>query len=73
MTPAPKSTYALGHRHLLGIEGLSAGEIRDLPHISYVEHSRRIGRKSISMLRAHPVHLSFEVSNMTRPATMSGA
>ena len=30
MTPASKSTFVLGHRHLLGIEGLSAADITGL-------------------------------------------
>src|SRR6202012_1577189 len=39
MTSASKSTFVLGHRHLLGIEGLSAADIAGLLDLSeeYVE------------------------------------
>ena len=30
MIPASKSTFVLGHRHLLGIEGLSAAHLKEL-------------------------------------------
>ncbi|MDU6728384.1 MAG: aspartate carbamoyltransferase catalytic subunit, partial [Bradyrhizobium sp.] len=34
MATSPKSTFVLGHRHLLGIEGLSAHDITGLLHLS---------------------------------------
>ena len=44
MTPASKSTFVLGHRHLLGIEGLSAADITGLLDLSeeYVELNRQV-------------------------------
>ena len=44
MTSASKSTFVLGHRHLLGIEGLSAADINGLLDLSeeYVELNRQI-------------------------------
>src|SRR4030088_2483779 len=46
MTPASKSTFVLGHRHLLGIEGLSAADITGLLDLSeeYVELNRQVDR-----------------------------
>src|SRR4051812_37932926 len=43
MTPASKSTFVLGHRHLLGIEGLSVADITGLLDLSeeYVELNRQ--------------------------------
>ena len=47
MTPASKSTFVLGHRHLLGIEGLSAADITGLLDLSeeYVELNRQVDKK----------------------------
>src|SRR3954453_10909240 len=43
MTSASKSTFVLGHRHLLGIEGLSAADITGLLDLSeeYVDLNRQ--------------------------------
>jgi aspartate carbamoyltransferase catalytic subunit len=50
MTPASKSTFVLGHRHLLGIEGLSAADITGLLDLSeeYVELNRQVDKKRTS-------------------------
>src|SRR5215213_10651765 len=49
MTPASKSTFVLGHRHLLGIEGLSPADITGLLDLSeeYVELNRQVDKKQI--------------------------
>src|ERR1700734_1297508 len=51
MTTASKSTFVLGHRHLLGIEGLSADEITGLLDLSeeYVELNRQVDKKRPSL------------------------
>ena len=51
MTPASKSTFVLGHRHLLGIEGLSAADITGLLDLSeeYVELNRQVDKKRTSL------------------------
>src|ERR1700743_679713 len=64
MTSASKSSFVLAHRHLLGIEGLSAADITGLLDLSeeYVELNRRIN-KNRPLLRGRPqVNLSFEAS-----------
>ena len=47
MAAASKSTFVLGHRHLLGIEGLSAADITGLLDLSeeYVELNRQAEKK----------------------------
>src|SRR6202047_3979067 len=53
MTPASKSTFVLGHRHLLGIEGLSVGDITgkrlgaDVMNMSVSSSSMRKGETLI--------------------------
>jgi aspartate carbamoyltransferase catalytic subunit len=51
MTSLSKSTFVLGHRHLLGIEGLSAADITGLLDLSeeYVELNRQIDKKRTSL------------------------
>src|ERR1700740_45181 len=51
MTSASKSTFVLGHRHLLGIEGLSATDISGLLDLSeeYVELNRQVDKKRTSL------------------------
>ena len=64
--PAPAVPFR--HRHLLGIEGLAAGEISEILDIAgrYVELNRRGGAKS-SLLRGRTmVNLFFESSTRTR-------
>jgi aspartate carbamoyltransferase catalytic subunit len=64
MTPASKSTFVLGHRHLLGIEGLSAADITGLLDLSeeYVELNRQIDKKRTSLRGRTQVNLFFEAS-----------
>jgi aspartate carbamoyltransferase catalytic subunit len=68
MTPASKSTFVLGHRHLLGIEGLSAPEITGLLDLSeeYVELNRQVDKKRTSLRGRTQVNLFFEASTRTQ-------
>ena len=65
---ATAAPYAYPHRHLLGIEGLSAAEITVLLDRSeeYVDQNRRIDKKQ-SLLRGRTqINLFFESSTRTR-------
>ena len=64
MTPISKSTFVLGHRHLLGIEGLSAADITGLLDLSeeYVELNRQVDKKRTSLRGRTQVNLFFEAS-----------
>src|SRR5712675_2518795 len=68
MTPSSKSTFVLGHRHLLGIEGLSAPEITGLLDLSeeYVELNRQVDKKRTSLRGRTQVNLFFEASTRTQ-------
>src|SRR5260370_24509459 len=68
MTPVSKSTFVLGHRHLLGIEGLSAADITGLLDLSeeYVELNRQIDKKRTSLRGRTQVNLFFEASPRTQ-------
>src|SRR5947207_5869694 len=68
MTPASKSTFVLGHRHLLGIEGLSAADITGLLDLSeeYVELNRQVDKKRTSLRGRTQVNLFFEASTRTQ-------
>jgi aspartate carbamoyltransferase catalytic subunit len=68
MTPALKSTFVLGHRHLLGIEGLSAADITGLLDLSeeYVELNRQVDKKRASLRGRTQVNLFFEASTRTQ-------
>ena len=68
MTPVSKSTFVLGHRHLLGIEGLSAADITGLLDLSeeYVELNRQVDKKRTSLRGRTIVNLFFENSTRTR-------
>ena len=68
MTPASKSTFVLGHRHLLGIEGLSAADISGLLDLSeeYVELNRQVDKKRSSLRGRTQVNLFFEASTRTQ-------
>src|ERR1700738_2874640 len=68
MTPASKSTFVLGHRHLLGIEGLSAADINGLLDLSeeYVELHRQGDKKRTSLRGRTQVNLFFEASTRTQ-------
>ena len=62
------SAFALGHRHLLGIEGLSAEEITGLLDLSeeFVELNRRIQKKLASLRGRTLINLFFEASTRTQ-------
>jgi len=68
MTSISKSTFVLGHRHLLGIEGLSAVDISGLLDLSeeYVELNRQIDKKRTSLRGRTQVNLFFEASTRTQ-------
>src|SRR3982750_906603 len=68
MTLTSKSTFVLGHRHLLGIEGLSAADITGLLDLSeeYVELNRQIDKKRTSLRGRTQVNLFFEASTRTQ-------
>ncbi len=65
---SPSASLRFPHRHLLGIQGLSAGEITLLLDLAegYVEQSRQADKKS-SILRGRTlINLFFENSTRTR-------
>ncbi|HEY4203719.1 MAG TPA: aspartate carbamoyltransferase catalytic subunit [Xanthobacteraceae bacterium] len=68
MTLATKSTFVLGHRHLLGIEGLSAPDITGLLDLAeeYVELNRQVDKKRTSLRGRTQVNLFFEASTRTQ-------
>src|ERR1700726_3252632 len=68
MTSPSKSTFVLGHRHLLGIEGLSAADITGLLDLSeeYVELNRQIDKKRTSLRGRTQINLFFEASTRTQ-------
>ena len=68
MTLATKSTFVLGHRHLLGIEGLSASDITGLLDLAeeYVELNRQVDKKRTSLRGRTQVNLFFEASTRTQ-------
>ena len=63
-----KSTFVLGHRHLLGIEGLSAADITGLLDLSeeYVELNRQVDKKRTVLRGRTQVNLFFEASTRTQ-------
>jgi aspartate carbamoyltransferase catalytic subunit len=65
---APAPAVPFRHRHLLGIEGLSAGEISEILDIAeqYVDLNRRGGAKSALLRGRTMVNLFFESSTRTR-------
>ena len=68
MTLAPKSSFVLAHRHLLGIEGLSAADITGLLDLSeeYVELNRQVDKKRSSLRGRTQINLFFENSTRTQ-------
>jgi aspartate carbamoyltransferase catalytic subunit len=68
MTPAAKSSFVLNHRHLLGIEGLSAFDITGLLDLAeeYVELNRQVDKKRTSLRGRTQVNLFFEASTRTQ-------
>ena len=73
MTPlSTQPTLRYPHRHLLGIEGLSADEITMLLDLaeSYVEQNREPDRKSPILRGRTVINLFFETSTPTRTSRM---
>ena len=68
MTSAPKSSFVFAHRHLLGIEGLTAAEITGLLDLSeeYVELNRQVDKKRTSLRGRTQINLFFEASTRTQ-------
>jgi aspartate carbamoyltransferase catalytic subunit len=68
MTSAPKSSFVLNHRHLLGIEGLSRDEITGLLDLSeeFVTLNRQIEKKTASLRGRTQINLFFESSTRTQ-------
>src|ERR1700752_2560694 len=68
MTPISKSTFVLGPRHLLGIEGLSAADIVGLLDLAeeFVTLNRQIEKKTASLRGRTQVNLFFEASTRTQ-------
>jgi aspartate carbamoyltransferase catalytic subunit len=68
MTTASKSSFVLGHRHLLGIEGLSVADINGLLDLSeeFVELNRQVDKKRSNLRGRTQVNLFFEASTRTQ-------
>jgi aspartate carbamoyltransferase catalytic subunit len=68
MTIAPKSSFVLGRRHLLGIEGLSHEEISGLLDLAeqFAQLNRQIEKKGTSLRGRTQINLFFEVSTRTQ-------
>jgi aspartate carbamoyltransferase catalytic subunit len=68
MTIAPKSSFVLSRRHLLGIEGLSREEIAGLLDLAeeFVELNRQVEKKRTSLRGRTQINLFFEVSTRTQ-------
>jgi aspartate carbamoyltransferase catalytic subunit len=68
MTISPKSSFVLSHRHLLGIEGLSAADITGLLDLGeeFVALNRQIDKKQASLRGRTQVNMFFEHSTRTQ-------
>ncbi|MGB7260271.1 MAG: aspartate carbamoyltransferase catalytic subunit [Pseudolabrys sp.] len=68
MNIAPKSSFVLNRRHLLGIEGLSREEISGLLDLAeeFVELNRQIEKKRASLRGRTQINLFFESSTRTQ-------
>src|ERR1700740_1451843 len=68
MNIAPKSTFVLNRRHLLGIEGLSREEIIGLLDLAeeFVDLNRQIEKKGASLRGRTQINLFFEASTRTQ-------
>ncbi|MTW17952.1 aspartate carbamoyltransferase catalytic subunit [Rhodoplanes serenus] len=68
MNVAPKPAFVLGHRHLLGIEGLSREEIVGLLDLAeeFVELNRQVEKKRTSLRGRTQINLFFEASTRTQ-------
>jgi len=68
MNIAPKSSFVLNRRHLLGMEGLSRDEISGLLDLSeeFVELNRQVEKKRTSLRGRTQINLFFEASTRTQ-------
>jgi aspartate carbamoyltransferase catalytic subunit len=68
MNIAPKTTFVLHQRHLLGMEGLSPDEIVGLLDLAeeFVDLNRRIEKKGTSLRGRTQINLFFEASTRTQ-------
>src|SRR5262250_809990 len=68
MTIAPKPSFVLSRRHLLGIEGLSHQDISGLLDLAeeFVELNRQIEKKRTSLRGRTQINLFFEASTRTQ-------
>src|SRR5437660_11805098 len=68
MNIAPRPSFVLNRRHLLGIEGLSREEITGLLDLGeeYVELNRQIDKKRSSLRGRTIINLFFEASTRTQ-------
>jgi aspartate carbamoyltransferase catalytic subunit len=68
MTIAPKSSFVLSRKDLLGIEGLSRAEIVGLLDLAeeFVELNRQVEKKRSSLRGRTQINLFFEVSTRTQ-------
>jgi aspartate carbamoyltransferase catalytic subunit len=68
MNIAPKSSFVLSRRHLLGIEGLSRDDISGLLDLGeeFVELNRQVEKKRASLRGRTQINLFFEVSTRTQ-------
>jgi aspartate carbamoyltransferase catalytic subunit len=68
MNIVPKTSFVLSHRHLLGIEGLSADDIAGLLDLAdeYVDLNRQIEKKRTSLRGRTIINLFFEASTRTQ-------
>ena len=68
MNIAPKTSFILSHRHLLGIEGLSPEDINGLLDLAeeYVQLNRQVEKKRTALRGRTLINLFFEVSTRTQ-------
>jgi aspartate carbamoyltransferase catalytic subunit len=68
MNIAPKSSFVLNRKHLLGIAGLSSAEIHGLLDLAeeFVELNRQIEKKRTSLRGRTQINMFFEVSTRTQ-------
>jgi aspartate carbamoyltransferase catalytic subunit len=68
MNAPSTAAFVLSHRHLLGIEGLSAAEIRGLLDLSeeFVDLNRQIEKKRTTLRGRTQINLFFESSTRTQ-------
>jgi len=68
MASAPKSSFVLSQRHLLGIEGLSPADITGLLDLAeeYVDLNRQVDKKRSNLRGRTQINLFFEASTRTQ-------